>query len=97
MEDYSDLRAICELVKIGTIREFDTVVNELSDVGRAYLDMLAAASPEPWSVSPLFVLQMLVLVHRGAHVDLETMLDHADWDCETASTVLEVARSRNFE
>lgn len=93
MEDYSDLRAICELVKIETISEFDSVMKELDEVGESYLKMLSTASPGPWSVSPLFLLQLLILVHRGSHVDLETMLKCANWSQETASIVLGVARS----
>ena len=36
MEDYSDLRAVCELTGMRTIREFDEAMKQLNDIALEY-------------------------------------------------------------
>lgn len=95
-DDYVDLAGICDLVGIETLAEFHEFIEEMQQdqAGTQCLTELEDASPDGWSASPLFIVQLILLVSRGAHVDYGTLMKRVDWDGPTAETVLEVARKR---
>lgn len=93
MEDYSDLRIICEMTGIESIRQFEMEFREIENDADTYLRRLAQESRDPWTVSPLFILELLVLMHRGSALTWEQLAERLDWDPYSADVVLSIAKS----
>ena len=91
MEDYADLRTIAELVGINSLGELKHVLKQTSDNADYYLSSLFADGE--WIVSPVFILEMLVLIERGSNLTIEELQYALKWDEYTAGSVLSVAKS----
>jgi ppGpp synthetase/RelA/SpoT-type nucleotidyltranferase len=95
MEDYSDLRTICEMTGIDSVRKFEMQFSALESKGDSYLRRLAEESRDPWTVSPLFILELLLLMHRGENLTDQQLVERLDWDPYSAEVVLSIAKSAN--
>jgi ppGpp synthetase/RelA/SpoT-type nucleotidyltranferase len=91
MEDYADLRTIAELVGINSLKELEQVLKQASNNADHYLPSLFAGGE--WIVSPIFILEMLVLIERGSNLTIEELQYALKWDEYTAESVLSVAKS----
>ena len=89
-EDFADLTGICELVGVHSIDKFHELAGELAN-GDRYKNLLNRLGND-WCVSPLFVIQLLVLLERGSKVSLDALISRANWDEPSAETVLEIAK-----
>ncbi len=94
-EDYQDLTGICDLVGITTLEEFKAFLDEreTGELAPRVVSALDHASGGGWSVSPLFVLQVVLLVLRGKQVGLDDLKAKADWEEHAALTVLTLSRA----
>jgi len=90
MEDYADLRTIAELVGIDSIEELTDVLEQAPNIGVPYLSRLFADGE--WTVSPVFVLELLLLIARGSNLTVVELQRTLEWDEYTAESVLSAAR-----
>ena len=90
MEDYADLRTIAELVGINSIEELADVLEQASKNADRHLSKLFTDGE--WIVSPVFVLELLVLIERGGNLTVEELQRTLEWDEYTAGSVLSAAR-----
>lgn len=89
MEDYADLRTIAELVGIDSIEELTDVLEQASNNADRHLSKLFADGE--WTVSPVFVLELLLLIERGSNLTVEELQRTLEWDEHTAKSVLSAA------
>lgn len=92
--DYSDLAEVCKICGLTTIAEFDGFIRAMIDsgIGIRNLQALGEKSPSGWTVSPLFVMQLLILLDRGGNLESGDFAGHTGSDPESLEVVLEVAR-----
>ena len=89
MEHYADLRTTAELVGIDSIEELADVLEQASNNADRHLSKLFADGE--WTVSPVFVLELLVLIERGSNLTVEELERTLGWDEYTADSALSAA------